>query len=261
MKLRLSIGVALIALLPTPEARSQVVSFAPQVVSGFNGPEDARFFMTEFSFLNLSGTTTVSVVLELLQDDGSPFPALRPIPPVPGPGTVGRVEFSLSPRGTERIETAPNSSFPLVGWARVESSKEIAWGATLQYRDALSGGVITSTSVLPEPLTHNFTTIVFISRQGGPRIGIALLNPSDTDSAETEVRLFNLDGSLRDVRTITLEPLEKIAQFFDEGDLFVDLDTFRGSAEVSSTIPLAVTVIRLDETYWSSLRTFPPFSQ
>ncbi len=49
-------------------------------------------------------------------------------------------------------------------------------------------------------------------------------------------------------------PGEKIAQFFTGGELFTDLEVFRGSSEIRSTLPLAVMTIQVDGTYWSASR-------
>ncbi len=238
-------------------AQAQHVSYVPQIVNGFNGPEDSRFFVTSFVFANLSDGEPVDVEIQLFDNDGGDLSALRPMTG-PGGGSTPSVRFQLSPRGTQAVETSYTAfSSPVVGWARVTSTREIGLTATLQYRDALAGNVITSTSILPDLARTVFRTFVLNSRRGGPRLGLALLNPSKTEAAEIQVTLFNGDGSLHGTRSISLEPSHKIAQFFDEGELFTELDAFFGTAEISSGVPLAVAVIRVDGIYWSTFRVLP----
>lgn len=205
-------------------------------------------------FTNLSAGESVDVTLTLTADEGESFPRLIYSPgPIAAPGS--HVSFRLAPLGVRAIRTS-NGPYRIVGWGRVEASGEIGVLATLQYLVSGTSQVVTSPSLIPESPTRAFSTIAWL-RQDDASTGIALLNPSENEMAEVRVYLFLTDGTSFDSRTIRLEPLGEIAQFLDQEGLFTDLEWFAGTAEVSSNLPIAATVIRVDDTYWSTFRVFP----
>ncbi|MGH9341970.1 MAG: hypothetical protein ACRD1R_20880 [Acidobacteriota bacterium] len=250
------------------QTHAQFVYYIPQVVDGTDPHNEERIFATTFSFLNLSTTSIADVVIDLSDDKGGHFPVLRRLNPgLPGGIGTFRERFSLPPNGFIALKTLAGARhISNTGWARIESTGDIGILATVTYRVSVNAEVVTSASVIPEPLTQKFSTFTFNDcREGGtgPKTstGIALLNPSETESVEVKVRLFNPDGTFRDERTIVLAPRHKIAQFFDEEELFTGLGSFCGSAKISSNLPIAATVIRVDDIYWSTFRTFPPVSE
>ena len=80
--------------------------------------------------------------------------------------------------------------------------------------------------------------------------------PSASESTEVKVDLYSADGSFYESRTITLAPGGKIAQFFNEEELFTGLEHFTGTAEISSPLPLGITAISVFDTFWSTVQTF-----
>ncbi|MGH9338674.1 MAG: hypothetical protein ACRD1R_03575 [Acidobacteriota bacterium] len=140
-------------------AEAQFVCYIPQVVDGLD--DQQHIFASTISFLNLSTTSSAAVVIELKGDDGSSYRRLgvRAVsPPAIMQRTASR-QFVLPPGGTEMVGTLGafgagtletfgiDASDPVTAWAKIESTSEIGVVATLQYTDAMTGDVITSTSV------------------------------------------------------------------------------------------------------------------
>lgn len=251
------IAMVLVQLALERRVWGQFEYFVPQVVDGQNEPLTSDAFRTIFQFVNLSGETAL-VRLRVEPDGEFPFDRLIPPSPVPRGGGEPEVEFSIPPLGAAQTETL-RGPFSIVGWARIESTQPLGVVVVLQYVEAGTERVIASTSVLPDPLTEAFSTYATIGR--GRSLGLALLNPSTAASATVDIQLRRIDGQLEATRQIALEPGEKIAQFFNQGELFTDLEVFQGSAEFRSTAPLAVMTIQVDGENWSASRVLPPRGQ
>lgn len=237
------------------QALAQFEHFIPQVVDGVDQPlHPDRFFRTEFHIVNLS-QSELSVEIELTQNDGQSMSRIRSPGLGPGGGTSSRALFVLAPLGQRTIGTT-NGPFIQIGWAIVRSSGPVGVLATLQYLMSGSNDVVTSTSILTDPPGQKFSTYGRLSASAST--GIALLNTSSSETAQVKIQLYDNNGILQDERTIALLPRGKIAQFLNEGSLFTELQNFEGSIEVSSSVPLAATVIRVDKTFWSTFRVWPP---
>jgi hypothetical protein len=145
--------------------------------------------------------------------------------------------------------------YAIIGWASITSTTEIGVVTVLKYLQ-VPGDVVTSTSILPDPMTEAFS---FLAQHRAPAsTALALLNPSETETATVSVKLYKRDGEFQEERTIQLSPRGKVVQFLNEGELFTNLDIFFGTAEVSSTLPLAAMIIEVEKTAWSTSRVFPP---
>lgn len=235
-------------------ALAQFEHFIPQVVDGADQPlHPDRFFRTEFHVVNLS-KSEVNVEIELTQNDGQPMSRIRSPGLGPGGGTSSQARFVLAPLGQQTVATT-NAPFTQIGWAIVRSSGPVGVVATLQYLVSGSNDVVTSTSILTDPPSEKFSAYGRISTSAST--GIALLNTSSLKTALVKIQLYNNEGTLQDERTIALLPRGKIAQFLNEDSLFTGLQIFEGSIEVSSSMPLAATIIRVDKTYWSTFRVMP----
>jgi hypothetical protein len=162
--------------------------------------------------------------------------------------------MTISPLGISRTSTI-SGPYSIIGWASITSTTEIGVVTVLKYLQ-VPGDVITSTSILPDPVTEAFS---FPAKHRAPAsTALALLNPSDTETATVNVKLYDRDGDVQEERMIELSPQGKVVQFLNEGELFTDLGIFYGTAEVSSTLPLAAMVIEVEKTDWSTSRVYPP---
>jgi hypothetical protein len=251
------------ASVGTESRASQNDLFVAQVVAGKSGDYT---FHTEFHVVNL-GDVAVEGMLVVTRDDGAPMKVF-----LEAAGTVGgglsyrhREPLGIAPGGSDVRETQIRATgHPLeVGWARISVSGPIGVVVTLRAEDTRRGmsGVVTATSLLPDPPTRGFVVAASIEPPPWPRTGIALLNPSAEEGVSVLLRLRDWRGVDIVERVIELGPQEKLVQFLDEDRLFPDfweiprkaaLGTLTGEA----TGPVVVTAIRVDDTYWSTFRVF-----
>lgn len=244
MKRMILVGV--FCLLTSSYTLAEVESFVPQVVAG--GKFESAF-RTVFHLVNLSDNT-ITGQIQAIRNDGKPmevFSSNRPID-----RWTDIAIFSLPAFGQRSVFAL--GDFPTqVGWATIRSSAPVAIVVTLGLFQ--SNRPVTSTSILPEPLLQGFTSYALVSP--GAATGLALLNPSETEVARVTLKLIDKEGIAVGEKSITIQPRGKIAQFLNENELFTELKEFEGTFEVASSLPLAVAVIRVDDTYWSTFRAFP----
>ncbi len=251
------LALVLVPALFTGRLWAQFDYYVPQVVDGRFQPSDSDFLRSTFQFVNLSDREA-QVRLRLVADDDQPFSRLsRPIAPGGGGSGVSMLQFAIPAQGATRVTTI-NGPFSIVGWAKIESTELLGVMVLLQFIEPATGRPIASTSVLPDPPTTAFSN--YLTMGYGQNHGLALLNPSSTESADVEIQLRRHDGEMAGSRRIVLGPGKKIAQFYNEGELFTDLEIFHGSAQIRSNVPLAVMTIQVDGATWNAARAFPPSS-
>lgn len=236
-------------------AHGQFEYFVPQVIAGENAPQDrAHCFQTQFHIINLS-SDQVSVEIRATRDEGAPMAVLAQPGLVRFQSGSSSVTFVIPVRGQRTISTL-NGPFRQIGWAVIRSTGRLGVVVTLQYLVSGSGQVVTSTSLLPDPPQRKFS--MWVAMGTDIASGVAVLNPSALESAQVNFRLFDRSGQFAGERTIVLPPSSKIAQFLNENQLYTELRDFQGTVEVSSAVPVAVTTIRVEKTYWSTFPAFPP---
>ena len=223
--------------------------YVPQVVSG---REDSLglAFVSRFHLVNLSGVPVMAEI-EARMNDSSPMKIFS------GPGSsdfTSTVSKAVPAWGEETVSSTVVNGLK-VGWARIQTNGPVGIVVTLAaYSLDASGQILTSTSIIPDETKSEFTAYALISKPA--KTGIAVLNPSTTGTAETTFRIIDKAGTIVEEKNMTFQPLEKIAQFLDDKGLFENLQSLEGSLEVTSSIPVAATVIRVDGQYWSSFGTF-----
>lgn len=234
------------------QSRFSFQYFVPHMVFGRSGD---TFVTTTFVVVNLS-TRPVQGWVTAYTSTGDLMKAFGISWPVVSIRPIAEQGFISPPLGQRFVSTrttflSDETEFQ-VGWAEIVSDGAI--GIVVQLTWSKAGRIITTTSLLPDPLTTNFSTYAQVSLSSAT--GVALLNPS---SVPTQVRIaiYDSEGNFLDQRRIILPPKNKIAQFLNEGELFTELQLLQGSVEVSSPVPLAATAILVTENYWSTYRILP----
>jgi hypothetical protein len=236
-------------------AQGQTI-YIPQIAHG-NGIE------TEFNFINLSEDMNRIGVrafdndgnpVNLLLADASPFLPMQAVEElgseIPGLGVAQLRTYSETP------------DMVVVGYAEIYSDFDAPFGVEVAFRSfAQDGTLVTTTSVLPQPVSDAFSIIAYNNDFASS--GFALLNPPSSDgSATVDMALYDHFGVMLGETTVVLEPGEKIARFLSEDPLFDDIlagvDDFIGSVEVISDIPVSVTVIKLEEGDFFTTQTVQP---
>jgi hypothetical protein len=96
------------------------------------------------------------------------------------------------------------------GFAKIQSQSRIRTHARLQLHDS-TGNVISETNIVPGPQFRSGS--FFADRSDGAGIGLALANPSSSQSATCTLEIFNEDGVSLGMTQITVGPHSQIAQF------------------------------------------------
>jgi hypothetical protein len=242
----------------------------PHLVNGWRQLGDAEYptenYRTEFHLMNVSDQV-LRVHVELWDDDGEPLNRFYQSGPLFDPTYANETEIILQPLGSE--QALLQTPFPFTKGRAVISvtdfqenpvpAEELGLVVTLSaWRKETADSpsrVITSTSIIPQQLDRDFSLNVEIGEKEST--GVALFNPSEAETAQIDLKLIAPSGLVTNQRTTELGPLVKIAQFLNEEGLFTEETSFKGALRVTSSIPLAATAIRVEDTYWSTFRVFP----
>lgn len=234
--------------------------YVPHIVTGKDLQLSLRF-QTLFEVLNLSDNQ-IEIRVELVSDDGDPLKVFETGGLIGGLQFVSEMEFELPGYGGEVLRTTliPMNVGRGTGWAKFESSGPIHITAVLRSWSQEDFHIVTATSVVSVDLTQEFSTFARFRHLHSAGTGIALLNPFQSET-EVVFHLISQFGEVLGERSITLEPMGKISQFFDEVPLFDDVGNERGSpvaVEVRSSQPVSAVAIRVDDLYWSGSPILPP---
>src|SRR5437016_9645298 len=168
------------------------------------------------------------VTVELFRSDGSP---------------VSKGAISLSPDQTQifSIDATPQLTD---GWAKLSSNA--GFSATLFFQLVDSGRLISEAGVPAADPVQDFNMIASVHVEQAIKTGIAVANPSSTNTANITVRRRSNTGVVLDEASFTLAPLQHVAKFLNEDPFFRGIDNYDGIVEVSSTEPVSALGLRLD---------------
>lgn len=201
------------------------------------GPEA----MTTFSIHN-PGSTPSNVRLEMRASDGSAFHDSTVAIPAGGLQTV------TIGRGVSTLK---------VGWARLSAtSGEFTASESFQLK---SGGMnLPVVGVLPMSPVSRLRIFGLINAVSNT--GIAIANPSETNSANLTVRLLTNSGTMLMMTTITLGPRMHSSRFLNETPWFPGLLNYEGMIDIESTEPIILTMLRSDNNSFSSAPILTPMT-
>jgi hypothetical protein len=233
------------------ESLAQTVYYIPHVIDGSIG--DGRRYQTEFVVTNPSPTAVVNVVVSLKNHDGT---ALDRLTDARNTQDFASVSYTLNPRSGTIFPKTGSRRPAVAGWARIDASGPLNVSAILE--TWLPTGVRESSVVLPaRPGFQQFISQAHVNTIGS--IGLAILNPSATDTATIEISLFGDLDPVNPVssRTIALPPQTNIAQFLDQDGYLNNLlprntsgQLFNGVLQVTSSAPIAAALIWVQGTSW-----------
>ena len=173
-------------------------------------------------------------------------------------GGQGLADFSvdIAASGTASVSYGQPSDPLRVGWARLSSAGKFR--ATEFFQITLGDVAIPRVGVLPSALSDSTRIFCFITPDGTDT-GMAIANPSQTDSVTLTAKLYDSAGTLTGTtQGITLGPSHQMANFLSEQPFFDELTNFQGTVELTSTGPVAVASLRSDNNLLSAVSVLTP---
>jgi hypothetical protein len=204
------------------------------------------------SHLNISdpvGSEAQNIRVLFYDDAGKPLPLS-----VDGAPSASSYIFLLEPHG-ERTLVLTSGSLR-TGWVKVAGNRDSKVDVSLRFSFAAADGTVSdAVGILPSDVT-NFWTLTFDRRTPNDLIGVAVVNPHNT---EQEVSFDLYQGGRRASGTgtvkLTLPALGHRALFLHE--LFNNLPEGSTILELAATANVAVVALRGDGPQYSSLPPYP----
>ncbi|MEE8585902.1 MAG: PQQ-dependent sugar dehydrogenase [Acidobacteriota bacterium] len=198
-----------------------------------DGPSPAGRFQSVIQLAN-NQDQAANGVLRFFNPDGSPRRIAL------GGEPSSEFAFSLPP-GTTRSWTTPGDSDPLFsGWAEVSSDLPVSGSVLFTFRESESGRVHRA-GLAGSPRGRTFTVPVSIDSDLMTNVGLAVANPSSTDSAQLRAVISDLEGRVLVDFEVELAPLWRGAAFIDElGNL---PENFEGTLRIISDRDISPTLL------------------
>ncbi len=138
---------------------------------------------------------------------------------------------ALPGSGAKEVELSSSGGSLVVGWLKLESTHNFI--ATEIFDLSSAGSDILG--VLPSKLSTEVRCFGEISAE--MLTGMAIVNPSPVVTLIVTISLLDKTGLQKDSRSFSLNPLSHLARYLNEGPLFDDLGTFKGTLKVTSDLP------------------------
>ena len=200
--------------------------YFPQVAAGAGS-------VTNFSVHN-PGAVPATVRLELRSSDGASF---------------YDSSVTIPPAGSQTVAVGGGISALKVGWARLTATAG-EFTAAESFQLNIGGADLPRVGVLPMSPVSKLRFFGLVS--GDTNTGIAMANPSETNTANISVRLLTTTGDVLLTSSATLGPRAHSARFLSEDPWFPGLVTFEGVVDVQSTEPVVLTMLRSDNSLLSA---------
>ncbi|MGB7622853.1 MAG: IPT/TIG domain-containing protein [Terriglobia bacterium] len=242
----------LIVVASTPAQNPNPLFFADIAHGGTTSP-----YQTTVQLFNASSqdvTATISIYL----DNGTPFnvgltdgqggATLTPTSP-------GVFSVTIPARGLKLLTTSGSQDLQS-GWMQVTSpSSSLNGNVVFQQVDG-NGNLLTQSGV-PNSAPMSSVTGVF-EKSATVNTGIALANPSSTTTLSVTVQLTGANGLvILNPYTLSLGPLQHIAQFPDQFPPFANVGNTLGTIAISASGNIVATFLRLER---GQLTTLPSFA-
>lgn len=145
---------------------------------------------TTFFTIHSTSTEETTVSIDLFLSDGS---------------VLWHLDLQLLAGATETVIPDVDVASVMSGWARIISTGRFTATEFFEFRNQ-AGQLVSAVGVLPSTTTDQMTLFVLIQSQNQTNVGVALANPSEFETSELTVRLFNTDGELIGTRVIQPGP-------------------------------------------------------
>ncbi len=231
-------------------ANSTIRMLFAQVADGAL-PGTNRFYQTSFMLVNDSDYD-VAGFLKFYDDNGAPLRLTI------GTVTDSSIPISLNKNGQMKRITTSGSGQLKTGWAAIETSQPLKGTASFGIRDA-DGKVYSDVGVSESLLGNKFT--IFADSIGTAYTGLAVVNPSDTDSIVLNLDLFDNRGAAVSSTTQNLGPKAHVARFLNEFfPKLANIDEFEGSLVITAQggKKFAGITLRLNGDQFTSLPMVMP---
>lgn len=211
------------------------VQYFPQLVVGGGAT-------TSFAVHNPTDET-LTVQIELYKSDGSVFAA---------------EELEIDPRGSQTLEIGDAQDPLTVGWAMLTSDGKFE--STELFKITLPGLDLPRVGMLPSSPSSVSKLFCFISSDG-TNTGVAVANPSTTDTVRLTMNLYDRNGQLKKMTTLDLRPKEHMAKYVTDQELFPGLTEFEGIVEILATQPVIMATLRSDNNLLCAVAALVPHAE
>jgi hypothetical protein len=236
----------IVLLLSVAAAFGQTKTFyVPQYAEGAAGSVKISTSVTLIS-LETGVLNPARADIESFDESGTPANLLLQ-KTITGDQAVSFVQTEVQGRGTATVLSATETpDQATAGWVQITTEDSLAVEVIFSIFDATTDDLITTTSVLPRDPVTDGTLVVSVDSAKSLTSAVALLNPPTNDSADIAFTVYDEFGNEVGTGSITgLQPGEKVSKNWPE--LIPELqgrNDFVGSAEFTSTMPLAVLGLR-----------------
>ncbi len=223
------ISLSLLALFWSGSASAQfgvTTQYFPQVAAGGGA-------VTSFSIHN-PGAVAATVRLELRGSDGAGF----------HDSTV-----TIPPNGSQTVSVGGGASVLKIGWARLTATAG-EFTASESFQITVGDTELPRVGVLPMSPVSKLRFFGLVGSNSNT--GIAMANPSESNTTNLSVRLLNTAGNVLLTTSTTLPPRGHSARFLTETPWFPGLVTFEGMVDIESTEPVILAMLRADNSLLSA---------
>jgi hypothetical protein len=211
----------------------------PQVVDGPG-------WATKFDLTNISSVETISKMrLSFFKNDGTKWSLQT------NRGTGTDFVLNLQARQTLRIETLGSGSQVIAGYAVIydeetkntEYSEDFVLGISVFYVYSTSSGVADTVTVsVPQP-TAAANAPMEMNDSKGVYSGLAFVDWSGAPNT-VSIDLYSENGiKYGSTKIIQLDPRQQWSGYLDDSDLFPELKSFKGMAQITSLGPIAMLAL------------------
>ncbi len=200
-----TVGALLTSIPTVPGLRfgdSRTKLIFPQVANGTAGGLSIK---TTFIIINNAPQPT-SGTLYFVKPDGTPMTLSI------GGQNRSSVSYSLAPGAAQRVVTSGSGALA-TGWAWASMDRPISGTAIFHIYDS-AARLVTEMGVLSSP--SNASVDAAVDTIGSGRTAIALVNPSDEDTAAVTLSLLDEKGESKGQQQLDLLPRQYRSMFVDE---------------------------------------------
>jgi len=159
-----------------------------------------------------------------------------------GGGEFFSTDVELQPRTTRLLEF--ESDQPVSGWAKL--SADSLFNSTGFVQLFSNGQLVGQVGVLPGETSSSFRVFGFRDPQKSINTGIALVNPSSQESAQVEATQLSEAGQEIGRTVFELKPGEHLARNINEPPYFEGTETYQGTIEFETSVPVVPLTLRQD---------------
>jgi len=210
---------------------------------------------TSFTLMNLAPTESPARLV-FWNDDGGQLelPIEFPVNPQLSPMSAAAADVIISSKGVVIVEAATSSQDPVrVGWAQLQAPVGVVGWATFGRRFDNGAGV---EAVVPMATRSTASMVLPFDNSNGFSTGVALVNESETSSANVLLTFRNVDG--QPLHTDMLSLALRGHRSFSIPETYPNLAGFIGSVELKNLSGGAISGLGLRFSQSGSITSISP---